>query len=325
MKISELLNAISNKRPVIFHTPDDFLQINSKYSNGIVNGYEIIFRITNKCNIACEFCFNDSKSFFSKEKEIDFLFKTLSELNLEGSRIVISGGEPTTHPRFYDYLNLLKNSKAKIIVQTNAILFSNNKNIEKLGENNISFFVSLPSSKEEVYNSITNSKFFKNAVEGIKNLSLSYHVIINYVVYKKNYENFLDLINLVENNFNYENIKISISNLGMTQRFSNKDKLEKYSIMIPYLFKFFNYDKKFKIRFTTSGGCSFPLCIISKISPIKKKDLFKANEKSISINVLKDQFYKNSKCGKCKYNFYCQGFLKEYIELYGDFEIDPIV
>lgn len=325
MRLSELIFAIKQKKPIIFHTPDDLLQINAKYDSNIVSGYEIIIRITNKCNINCEFCFVDSIRKDYCEISLNKLMAALCCINLSGTKVVISVGEPTIHPGFYDYINKLSKSNAFVVIQTNAILFSNKSNVHRLPKKDVNFFVSFPSPNEKKYEQITNSKFFSQAINGMKNISEHYKMTINFVVYKDNYQDIFDLISVIKENFNQKNIVLLISNLGMTDKFESFDKLERYGKII-YSFKsVFKQKYDFKIRFTISGGCSFPLCIINEIYNLEYKNLFKADEKTISFDKLNKPFYKKNVCRDCRYGFYCQGFLRDYIKKFGDDEINPIL
>ena len=326
MKLSELLKKIEHKKLVVFHTPNDFLQINAAYSDGKIRGYEIVIRITEKCNLGCEYCFVDHKKKYISEKNLDYFFEMVRKTNLSGSILVFSGGEPTIHPKLIEYIHSAEKSNAKIRIQTNAVLFSKIELIDKLEKiANVDFFVSLPSSNEYKYNNITNSREFFRAVEGIRNISKEHKVIINHVLYKKNYEELGQLFELAIKEFNRENVEILISNIGLTNKFEADDKLEKYRKIISIIKNpIEKYRSKIKIGFTMSGGCSFPFCILNSLGIDKKENLFKANINIISTDLLERQFYKKKTCKQCKYDEYCQGFLKEYVELFGNDELEPV-
>lgn len=316
---------MKNMEPLSLRTKNDLLQINAKYEkNNQVLGYEIIIRITYRCNLNCEFCFVDHKTSSFSNERMDILIDELKKLDMRKNRIVLSGGEPTLHPKYFQYIDKLKETNSKIITQTNAIVFSNPKNLKSLNENN-QFFISFPSPIENEYNKITDSKQFKNFLTGASNLSQNHFIELNHVIYRNNYKSFEELLCLVKERFNLYNTRLLISNLGLLNKFDHKGKLVKYSKIIkeikgPYK----KHKDEINIGFTISGGCSFPLCILKKITPLEGKDYFKANKSMISFESFTKQFYKNKKCLYCEYNSFCQGFPGIYVEKFGDEEIEPI-
>lgn len=325
MNIKKIVAKIRNKEPLVLRTKNDVLQINAKYdSQDQILGYEIIIRVTYKCNLNCRFCFIPYK-FEVKEKWIERLLHAFKNIELEGSNVILSGGEPTLYPRYFEMLEKLKYSGTSVITQTNAVLFSKDTIFKKLNMKNHSFFISFPSPFENEYNYITNSNQFKNFLKGVRKLSQNYNISLNYVLYKENYRSFAAALDLVFKNFNLKNTRIAISNLGMLSKFDHTDKLAKYTDIIDTIRgPIYSYKNKINIGFTVSGGCSFPLCVLNKIIPLKHEAFFKAVEDNIGFKNFEKQFYKNKKCLSCNYIEYCQGFPAEYIKKFGDMEIEPI-
>lgn len=324
MNLNKVKLSIKNKKHISLHLFDDFLQINSKYIGGKVVGYEIILRITHNCNITCEYCpVSLNKGYYN----LEFIKQVISYINFNHCELMISGGEPSIHPDFFDLLQYLNSTNFKRIgVQTNAIIFCEKNNIRKINFSKVLFFVSLSSASKKEYGENTNSAFYDQAVNGIKNLTKEGLTIINYVVYKNSYKSIRQLFDLRKNVFNPSNTLINFSNLLIPHAFEYKNKLVRYNEIFLKLKKYLNKNKNNSfIQFTTSGPCSFPLCVLSIIINDIKCDLFKVNNDLVSIGKLEKQFYKNNLCSKCNYNDYCQGFLKEYVELYGDSEIKPIL
>jgi len=187
-----------------------------------------------------------------------------------------------------------------------------------------SFFVSFPSPIEEEYNYITNSSLYKDFFIGVRKLSQRYNVSLNYVLYKENYESFEKALSLVYNHFNFKNIRLVISNLGMLSKFDHINKLAKYSDIIECIREPISlYNDYINIRFTVTGGCSFPLCILNKIISVENETFFKAIKENIGFDNFEKQFFKSKKCFNCNYNDYCQGFPSEYIKMFGKNEIKP--
>ena len=82
---------------------------------------EITIELTNYCNHNCLYC--SSNAITDRNKAI-FIDIATVKLRIEGKqydRINLSGGEPLSHPRFYDILELCKLNAKDVIVYTNAL------------------------------------------------------------------------------------------------------------------------------------------------------------------------------------------------------------
>ncbi|MFP4400895.1 MAG: radical SAM protein [Candidatus Woesearchaeota archaeon] len=337
MKLSKIVEIINNREDMHYRAADDFFQLVPMFESGKVSGYEIILRITNKCNMFCNYCFIDREKKSLSENDILKIIKGLSRANFSGIYIqfTISGGEPVLHKHFFEIIDfLLKKGVGKIVVQTNASLFSNPEMVSKLPDdrNKISFFSSFCSHKKDVFNSITSSDKYDDAVMGIKNLSEKYNVALNFVVVKENYVYLDTMVDFFIKNFNTDNLSFSLSNIGIVSKRNLHLYLEKYRKIQPHVLRALIFAKENNIpaNFTFSGGCGFPLCVIRSFSErfFRKQTngvLFKADKNIISIGNFKSQFYKLEKCSLCVLNDYCQGFTSAYVSMFGDCEIDPIL
>ena len=85
---------------------------------------EITIEITDYCPNNCEYCSTNAgpvrKNILGFNKIRDFLNNFVMK-NWHPSRINISGGEPLSHPQFYDILNLCKKYTDNVWVYTNAL------------------------------------------------------------------------------------------------------------------------------------------------------------------------------------------------------------
>lgn len=327
MKLSELGRKLSNYDFVRFHTKEFMFQIDTFTKEGKVSGYEIILRTTNKCNMNCGFCFVDKKIHFS-EKAIQRTLAFLTSLELQGSVIIISGGEPTIRKDFNQMMKTLLSTKVnQILIQTNAAMFSNQAFLDKFPKDSrIKFFVSFPSTDKARYNMITNSKLYDNAMNGVKNISAQFPCGLNSVITSMNYKELPEMVKFIHENFYYENVSLYISNLGSMGRFQFKPLLVKYTELIPSLREAFDLAEKYNLQFriTDSGGCAFPLCIINKVYTISENVFFKSYSNLVGFNSLEKQFFKNDECKECRYNENCNGFPTEYVRKYTDSEIHKL-
>lgn len=86
---------------------------------GIRTGLEVTIEITSYCPHYCNYCSTNAGpkgKHLSYERILKFL-ESLEDID----RINISGGEPLSHPKFYDILNLCYKITNDVRVYTNAI------------------------------------------------------------------------------------------------------------------------------------------------------------------------------------------------------------
>ena len=83
--------------------------------------------------------------------DINLAFRIIDELALinKESVMLISGGEPTLHPSFYEIVNRSAKNFKKVVVNTNGLRFSQLKKVNNF--KNVSIQISLDGD-EEVHN-----------------------------------------------------------------------------------------------------------------------------------------------------------------------------
>jgi len=84
----------------------------------------IYYYITTKCNVSCSYCYNENVG-INDELDFDHIFQFLEYIQNKNVELVITGGEPTLHTKFFDLLNCLLKLKIKFIVDTNGIYSKN--------------------------------------------------------------------------------------------------------------------------------------------------------------------------------------------------------
>lgn len=130
--------------------------------------------INRSCNMRCRWCYAQGTEY---SKDSDMTLETVSnslmflgQLNIR--KIVIIGGEPTTHPHFLEILEMIRANGFEAIVITNGLMFSNVdflKESVKRGLNSIN--LSLKASNIESYLKITGVDAFSQVQQAIKNIN----------------------------------------------------------------------------------------------------------------------------------------------------------
>ncbi|NDK07656.1 radical SAM protein [Candidatus Gracilibacteria bacterium] len=290
-----------------------------------IDSIEVVLRINMMCNQKCIFCFVDinSTNFFSFEDVKNQIIELKKIYNGKKIEFVITGGEPTINPDFIKIIEYLYNNGDYIRVQTNAVYFGNKSNFNKIIKylDKIDFFISFHSSNEKIYNYITQtSGQFDLAVLGIKNLLKYNKVEINIVLNSLN-------INFLGNYFKFlgENFKnigefvLNISIMTNIYKYKQADKmLVNYTKIAEKINNSEDIIKKYNINIADSFGapCDMPFCIGKKLFYFKDKVYTKSR-------IIGDRT-KIENCKFCKYDNFCNGILKLYIEKFGSNEFIAI-
>lgn len=79
--------------------------------------------LTRKCNLSCSHCIRSSDSSFSEFISFDLATSVISQIADDNSAasMLISGGEPTLHPRFFDIVEYATSRLKTIMINTNGL------------------------------------------------------------------------------------------------------------------------------------------------------------------------------------------------------------
>lgn len=114
------------------HDIDKIFERERKLRKKIVPNVNTVYLfVTNKCNLACEFCSMRSNkkeqiitSNLTLESLVNNIMPAINEIRPR--RIIISGGEPFTHSEILDLIDYISsNAEAQIIIQSNGVLLNN--------------------------------------------------------------------------------------------------------------------------------------------------------------------------------------------------------
>jgi radical SAM protein with 4Fe4S-binding SPASM domain len=81
----------------------------------------LLFNITDKCNLECKHCYLGKSG--STEIGIDLIEKAVSNFaRMGGMKLMISGGEPLLHSKFWELMEVLKSCELRIVILSNGTL-----------------------------------------------------------------------------------------------------------------------------------------------------------------------------------------------------------
>ena len=154
--------------------------------------YSVSWVLTNKCNLACKFCFKklcEDKSLEENKK----IFDNFSQINMQ--KLTISGGEPLLYENFYDLVEYIKTQKPKLKLNliTNAS-FINKENLNFLCEYFDKITISVDSISQQTLETMGRGlkqiESVKNALELLNN---KIKIKITSLLTKQNYLDFKEI------------------------------------------------------------------------------------------------------------------------------------
>lgn len=162
-----------NYRVAIF---DDGTKIRFNNKDTLIPEYpeSIDLKITNRCDIGCPMCHEDSKADGKHGNIMDLKF---IDTLLPYTELAIGGGNPLSHPDLIKFLKVLKEKKIIANITVNQIHFMNNlEYIKYLVREKLvrGVGVSLANPTEEFINTV---KMFDNAVIHVVNGMVSINVL----------------------------------------------------------------------------------------------------------------------------------------------------
>ncbi|HEY9204344.1 MAG TPA: radical SAM protein [Candidatus Methanoperedens sp.] len=92
----------------------------------------LLFNITNKCNLACKHCYLGKSG--NREIETGSFEKAVSQFEeMGGLKLMVSGGEPLMHSKFWDLMEILPAYEIRVVLISNGTLIGK-KEATKLSE-----------------------------------------------------------------------------------------------------------------------------------------------------------------------------------------------
>ncbi len=164
---------VSVKRPPLIKSPDPSL----KY---------LEMQITNKCNLSCNHCYISNKSF--SELSINQIRAVLKEFEeMQGLRVLITGGEPLIHSRFKEINEMLPEFFVRKVLFTNGLLL-NKKALKNLNVDEIQISID---GLKDAHDSLRGKGAFRLAIEAVKRaIDYGFEVSISTMVHPKNLDDF---------------------------------------------------------------------------------------------------------------------------------------
>lgn len=291
-------------------------------------------QISTRCNQECLFCSvprgPEENPSFEEIKE------RIRELKKQGTTdLFITGGEPTIHPRFFDILEYGKEQDFDMVsIQTNGSNLTKEV-LEKINTvKNVRLNVSIHSHDEDTANKLSNSKHFRQFVDGMKRVDeMKISAFFTIVINSFNYRTLKDLIMFIEKNFP------SIRHFSFNYIDPTGIATE-HSYVVPRL-KDANEYMQDTMKYIVDNGMTFrlervPLCYMKNFEEFstearmrafqeKRMTYFAYENKSKNEHLLIEEdtkYVKTMACKDCSLESLCSGLNPNYVNLHGTSEIN---
>ncbi|MAE42721.1 hypothetical protein CMO93_03040 [Candidatus Woesearchaeota archaeon] len=285
------------------------------------------------CNNHCTFCVQEGNK-FSGNRSFEEIKKNLEDSKKRCSGVVLTGGEVTIRKDFFDIVKLAKNLKYETIqIQTNGRMLSSLEFCKKALEAGATeFSPAVHGYCNKQHDFLTKSKgSFNQTVKGILNLkSLNAYVLTNTVIVKQNYKDIPKIAELLVK-LNVDRFQFAFVH-PMGNAWKNFDEVvPRISLAAPYIHEGLkigiNAGKK--VMSEAMPYClmqGYQYYIAEKITPeTEVRGEIYQNANNFTLMRQKYGKSKFQQCKKCKYDNICEGPWKEYPEIYGIKEFQPII
>jgi MoaA/NifB/PqqE/SkfB family radical SAM enzyme len=290
-------------------------------------------KIGYQCNNMCAFCVQGNKRATLPTKSLVVIEKNLREAFKKGNReVVITGGEPTVHPKFLEIVKLAKKIGFKNIqIQTNGRTFSNMLFCAKtIQAGATEFSPALHGPTAKIHDGLTCAPgSFKQVVQAIKNLKkLKQDIVTNTVITSRNYKHLPKLAEL------FVELGVGQFQFAFVHILGTADKNKKWLVpkktdVMPYVKKALEIGLRAGKIVSTEA---IPYCLMQGYENCIAEQ-FIPETRIYDVDTIDDygKYRKDKgkikflKCKKCKYFKKCEGPWKEYVEIFGDEEFEPIL
>jgi len=316
-----------------------FEKVTTTENIGILNGEKtatINVKITGRCNENCYFCTQILDNYSFSLEDVKLTVKSIAtskrfkDYKKENIIFHIFGGEPTTHPQFFEIVDFFIEEDYHFRVDTNAVNFSKKKFTDIIKKKpNMEFLISAHAHNSLIYDQVTSSRnLFDKNIEGVKNIlrASSGYTEINHLITKENISYLREFLELYLREFRpirEKNVRLTLSTIIV-------EDLSKTHAQIPYrdVAKAIEKNREFILKHNIPVICvaasiemDIPYCIIESVTV--KTEVLK-NELKKRRPVVKNFTLYIEKCNSCYLRNSCVGIQKSYINKYGEGEFMPL-
>jgi len=271
------------------------------------------------CNLFCRYCHNPPSGGRTEIESVIARVRRgkVKAVSLEGR------GEPTANPRLPELISGLREAGVKhVMLSTNAVALADKKLCAKIAGGVDFFTVNFPSHVEEVYNWVTRSVKYGQAVRGLRNLAglgLEGKIRFFHIIFRENYKLLPGFVEWVKS----EHPGCSLVNLTFVR---NKGRVGDDEALVPRYAEAAPYIKialaKAKLAGLRIVIQNLPLCALKNFEGFSfEYQRWRRGDEPLEDGV--DRAAPSAACRKCALAPACCGARPDYLRIYGDGELKP--
>jgi len=280
---------------------------------------ESIIRVVFACNQDCSFCFVSTHLPGVDDAR---LMIEIERAGARGEKIVLSGGEPTLHPRL---AQLVAASRAAsphpVQLQTNAMRFADRAYTQQLIDAGLTeAFVSLHGATAAVSDEVTRAPgTFVRTVDGIDSLvEHGVGVVLNFVVCATNLAELRAFVALVASRWPGVGVNFSFVAPSADVVPQTTQLVPRYATVMPLLHAAIGDAEAAGLPVRgLESMCGVPLCLVpSRYRGLDFAEVLAGEDRGEFVHV--------AACAACSLASRCFGVRRGYLALYGDAELSPV-
>jgi cyclic pyranopterin phosphate synthase len=159
---------------------------------------KLVIEITQKCNLTCDYCLTRESSAESLSQ--DYILQTISQLNV--SKLLISGGEPTLSKDLQHIINAIRTKYTDIYISVSTHGLHTSRILD-IASSVDRFEISLPTLNDALYRTLRGGgsiNCVKNSI--LKLLEYDTEVRVHFMFTKLNYLEWKDVFDWCNGNVN---------------------------------------------------------------------------------------------------------------------------
>ncbi|MCA9663157.1 MAG: radical SAM protein, partial [Myxococcales bacterium] len=282
-----------------------------------VRQHATTIRVQFRCNQACAFCFVSTHLPAAADARVE---AAIVKAAADGGVVVLSGGEPTLHPRIVDFVELARSSGASTIeLQTNAVRLGEPGLAERLAEAGVDFaFVSLHGGTAATSDAITRAPgTFAKTLLGIDALHRTKIAIrLNFVTCRTNFHELPGYVDMVAERWPRASICVSFVGPSTDLVPHTQELIPRYSEVMPTIAAALGRGAALGIDVSGfESMCGIPLCLVPT-GLSRFLDLA-----TIPEGFDGGEFVQTEACQGCALTGRCFGLRRRYAALYGTDEL----
>jgi sulfatase maturation enzyme AslB (radical SAM superfamily) len=307
------------------------------------SGHQFEIQLGHMCNNRCVFCVSGhlSKRRMVRPLEVQPILDVIERARRDGAvRLVFLGGEPTIQPAFFPALeHAARLGFSEIVIFTNGVRLAQEGFIDAcLAIGRFTWRISIQGANEAAHVAVTKkSTSFRRIITGIEMLrERGQRVTVNMCVCEQSYRSLPDYPDLVAK-YGIKQLHIDIvrpQSSGIKTAAYLREIMPKYSVMAPYYDEMLRGFDEWDSGFDVNIG-NLPYCILPQwghrihhggentvTQSSNTAGLENGARNKYAVHNVQRTFTKA--CPRCVFADRCSGVFKDYIEVYGEDEFEPV-